>query len=371
MNPFVISGYVSDEYFCDRVAETEKLTKLLVNGNNVLLMSPRRLGKTGLLYHTFAQKSISSDYNTFVIDIYSTKTLNDLVYEIGKTILGSLKSKGRKAIEKFLDVVSSLKPGVTFDIMGNATWNLEQGTIHTPSYTLDQIFEYLNTSERQNIVAIDEFQQILYYPEKNVEETLRTYIQKCNNTVFVFSGSERHLLSEMFHSPARPFYASTTTLPLGCIDKEKYIDFAIGHFKKSGKSISADAVGKVYDRFEGVTWFMQKIMNQLYVDTERGECCDEDMVDVAVNEVIDSNSIIYEDLLYQLTSRQKELLIAINKEGKAKAITGSRFIKRYHLSAASTIQTTVKSLLDKQLITRTIDTYEVYDRFFALWLLRK
>lgn len=371
VNPFVISGYVGEEYFCDRVAETEKLTKLLVNENNVVLMSPRRLGKTGLLSHTFTKDAIASNYNTFIIDIYSTKTLNDFVYEMGRTILGSLKPKGRQAIEKFLNVVSSLKPGVTFDIMGNATWNIEQGEVHTVSYTLEQIFEYLNNSDRRSIIAIDEFQQILYYPEKNVEETLRTYIQRCNNAVFVFSGSERHLLSEMFHSPARPFYASTTTLPLGCIDRDKYIEFAMGHFCKSGKYVSEDTVAAVYDRFDGVTWFVQKIMNQLFADTERGEECTVHMVDVAIEEVINSNSTIYEDLLYQLTTRQRDLLIAINKEGRAKAITGSNFIKRHRLSAASTIQTTVKSLMDRQLITRNLDTYEVYDKFFALWLARK
>lgn len=367
-NPFVTSGYIGAEYFCDRVSETAKITKLLLNGNHVVLMSPRRLGKTGLLCHTFAQEEISKDYNTFIIDIYSTKNLNDFVFEVGKSVLKALKPKGVKAMEKFLEIVSSLKPGVTFDLMGNATWNLEQGTIQSPTYTLDQIFEYLNNSDKPNIVAIDEFQQIMYYPEKNVEGTLRTYIQKCNNAVFVYSGSERHMLTEIFHSPARPFYASTTTLPLGCIAKDKYQEFAIAHFAKAEKEIEAEAIEDVYERFEGVTWFMQKTMNQLFADTERGEVCRKDMVEMGVKEIIDSNSTIYEDLLYQLTVRQKELLIAINKEGKAKALTGSKFIKKYHLGAPSTVQTTIKALLDKQLITRNLDTYEVYDKFFALWL---
>lgn len=369
-NPFVTSGYIGPEYFCDRVAETEKLTKLLLNGNNVVLMSQRRMGKTGLLAHCFEQEEIRQNYNTFIIDIYSTKNLNDMVYEIGKAVLGSLKTKGRKAMERFLEVVSSLKPGVSFDIMGNATWNLEKGTIQAPSYTLDQIFEYINSSDQPNIVAIDEFQQIMYYPENNVEEVLRTYIQKCRNAIFVFSGSERHLLSEMFHSPARPFYASTTTFPLGCIPLEKYRDFVTWHFKKAERDIMPEVVDEIYNRFDGVTWFMQKTANQLFADMERGDTCTVGMVDTAVNEIIDSNSTIYADLLYQLTSRQKELLLAINREGKAKAITGSRFIKKHNLSSASTIQTTIKALLEKQLITRNLDTYEVYDKFFSIWLSR-
>lgn len=369
-NPFITSGYAGAAYFCDREQETRRLTQLLVNGNNVVLMSPRRLGKTGLLCHCFAQDAIQAEYNTFIIDIYSTKNLHDLVMEIGKVVLGSLKSKGRKAIERFLDVVSSLKPGITFDVMGNATWNLETGILHSPTFTLDQIFEYLQSSERPCIVAIDEFQQIMYYPEKNVEATLRSYIQKCTNAVFVFSGSERHLLSEMFHSPARPFYASTSTLPLEPIPVGKYAEFATRLFADAGKTLQAGVAEEVYARFEGVTWFVQKVMNQMFSDCDKGDTCTSEMIDSAVRQIVDDNSIIYADLLYQLSSRQKELLVAICREGKARAITGSKFIKKYHLPSASTIQTAIKSLLDSQLVTRTQDTYELYDKFFALWLNR-
>lgn len=369
-NPFVTSGYVGAAYFCDRVHETHQLTKLLVNGNNVVLMSPRRLGKTGLLYHCFSQEEMQRGYYTFVIDIYSTKNLHDLVMEIGKVVLGALKSKGRKAVEKFLDIVSSLKPGVTFDVMGNATWNLEAGILHSPAFTLDQIFEYLQTSDRPCIVAIDEFQQIMHYPEKNVEATLRSYIQKCHNAVFVFSGSERHLLSEMFHSPARPFYASTSTLPLAPIPVEKYAEFATRLFADAGKQLESGVAETVYEKFEGVTWFVQKVMNQLFADCDRGETCTLNMIEPAVRQIVDDNSVIYADLLYQLSSRQKELLLAISREGKAKAITGSKFIKKYHLSSVSTVQTAIKSLVDSQLVTRTQDAYELYDKFFALWLNR-
>lgn len=367
-NPFITSGYAGPDYFCDREQETRQLTKLLLNGNNVVLMSPRRLGKTGLLYHCFSQEEIQEEFNTFIVDIYSTKNLHDLVMEMGKVVLSSLKSKGRKAIERFMDVVSSLRPGITFDVMGNATWNLETGVLHSPTFTLDQIFEYLQSSERPCIVAIDEFQQIVHYPEKNVEAVLRSYIQRCQNAVFVFSGSERHLLSEMFHSPARPFYASTSTFPLAPIPVEKYAGFATRLFAEAGKTLEDGVAESVYSKFEGVTWFVQKVMNQMFADCERGDSCTMAMIEPAIQQIVADNSIIYADLLYQLSARQKELLIAICREGKAKSITGGKFIKKYHLPSASTIQSAIKSLLDSQLVTRTQDTYELYDKFFALWL---
>ena len=369
-NPFVTSGYEGPDYFCDRVEETEKLTRLLTNGNNVVLMSPRRMGKTGLLYHTFQQEAIKKEYHTFIIDIYSTKNLNELVAEMSKVILNTLQTKGEKAFEKFVRIVTSLRPGVSFDPFGNPNWNVEVGTIQNSSATLDQIFEYINQSDQPCLIAIDEFQQIAHYPEKNVEAILRTYIQHCSNANFVFSGSERHLLAEMFSSPSRPFYASTSTLNLESINPLKYDEFARTHFEKAGKHLESGTVEMICDRFEGITWYIQKVLNYLFADTVPGETCGNDMIDVAVVEIVKDNGTIYADLLYQLTAKQKELLIAINKEGKVKAVTGSKFIKKYHLTAASSVQTTVRSLMDKQLLTSHLGVYEVYDKFFSIWLSR-
>lgn len=369
-NPFVTSGYEGPEYFCDREEETAKLIRQLTNGNNVLLMSPRRMGKTGLLYHAFQQAEIVDEYHTFIIDIYSTKNMNDLVAEMGKVILNTLQSRSKKAFEKFVRIVTSLRPGVSFDPSGNPTWNVEVGTLQDSGTTLDQIFEYIEQSERHCFIAIDEFQQISHYPEKNVEAILRTYIQHCKNAHFVFSGSERHLLSEMFSSPARPFYASTSTLNLESINLLKYDEFSKAHFEKAGKHLEAGVVEAIYNQFEGVTWYIQKVLNYLFADTASGETCGMEMIDVAVNEIVKDNGTIYADLLYQLTAKQKELLLAVNKEGKVKAVTGSKFIKKHHLTAASSVQTTIRSLMDKQLVTSHLGVYEVYDKFFSIWLSR-
>ena len=101
-NPFLTYGYNGPEYFCDREEETKRLTTLLRNGNHVALMSPRRMGKTGLIRHCFAQQELQKDYYLFIVDIYATKSLAELSYELGKAILSVLKSKERKACERFI-----------------------------------------------------------------------------------------------------------------------------------------------------------------------------------------------------------------------------------------------------------------------------
>ena len=130
-NPFVTNGYAGAEYFCDRVKETADIVGLLRNGNNLALISPRRYGKTDLIRHCFAQEEIRARYHTFIIDIYSTKSLAEMVNKMGKTILETLKPKGKKVWEGFLDVVRSLKPGVTYDGAGLPSLTLaEIGRAH-------------------------------------------------------------------------------------------------------------------------------------------------------------------------------------------------------------------------------------------------
>lgn len=367
-NPFITYGYEGPEYFCDRVKETESLTDLVKNGNNVVLMSPRRMGKTGLLRHYFLQPSIVNDYNTFLIDIYATNDLQDLVTALGKSILSQLMPRGEKAIAKFVKTVSSLRPMMTLDVAGNPSWSIDLSRSSEPSYSLEQIFAYLDDSDKPNIIAIDEFQQISTYPEKNVEAVLRTLIQKCGNATWIFSGSSRHLLSEMFLSSSRPFYASSSVMNLQSLPFEAYASFSSELFSRYGKNLDAEVPRLVYDRLEGVTWFMQRVMNKLFSDTPSGGLCTADMIDGAVKSIIDDNSCIYSDLLYQLSGRQRDLLLAINREHKATEIMGGRFVKRNGLQSPSTVQTAAKALVDRQLVTCDKGVYEVYDKFFSLWL---
>ena len=205
VNPFLTYGYNGPEFFCDRIEETKRLTSLLVNGNHVALMSPRRMGKTGLIRHCFAQQELQQDYYLFIVDIYATKSLAEFTYELGRAILSVLKSKGRKAWERFIQIASSLRTGITLDAMGQPSWNLEIGDIRSPQMSLDEIFQYLKSADKPCLVAIDEFQTIMDYPEQKVEALLRTYIQECNNAWFIFSGSKRHMMGEIFSSPARTY----------------------------------------------------------------------------------------------------------------------------------------------------------------------
>lgn len=369
-NPFVTNGYVGPEYFCDRADETAMLTNLLTNGNNIALMSPRRVGKTDLIRHCFQHKNIKDDYHCFLIDIYATNSLHDFVSVFGKSILDTLKSKGRKAWEGFLNALLSVRSEISFDINGNPVWGLGVGAMVPPQTTLDEIFTYLRTAEKHCLVAIDEFQQILYYNDnKNVEAALRTQIQQCSNANFIFAGSQRHLMSEMFLSPSRPFYQSVVPMSLGAIPIDRYWAFAEPQFAKNGnRKISYEVVASVYERFEGITANVQRIMNMLYMLTPKGEVCTMEMIDKAIDTYLQLSSAYYEELLRQMPEKQRNVFLAIAAEGQVKGISSGKLVRKYHLPSTSSVVSAVKGLLEKDFITQNDNVYIIYDRFFQLWI---
>ena len=227
-NPFLISGYYSPEFFCDREQETVTILDALHNGRNVTLIAPRRMGKTGLIRHAFYRlKEKQPDIVTFYMDIYSTQSLGDFVRLFASTVLGQLDSVPQKALSRISQFIRSCRPVFTFDeLTGVPKVTIDVAPAEEEN-TLKEIFEYLGSSEKRCYIAIDEFQQIAEYPEKGVEALLRSYIQFLPNVNFIFAGSKQHLMQEMFTSSKRPFYQSTQPLTIGPIQQDEYACFNI------------------------------------------------------------------------------------------------------------------------------------------------
>ena len=368
-NPFIVGKYLSDKYFCDRREETDFLRKQIENGRDVALISPRRLGKSGLIQHFFAQEDIKEKYHVFFADIYATTSLAEFVYTLGKEIYEQLKPQSTIWKEKFFQIITSFRVGFKLDAMSGApSFDLGLGDIQIPQTTLDEIFAYIDEADKPCIIAIDEFQQIGEYTEKNVEALLRTKIQKCRRAQFIFSGSKRHVMSNMFNSPSKPFYQSAISMGLEPIPVETYTDFATRMFEERGKHIDRQVIEGVWNKYAGYTWFVQMMMNELFALTPTGDTCEESMTAEARHNVIMAQEQSYKDLLSNIPPKQKIVLQAIAKEGVAHNITSAKFIKKYNLNSASSVQSAVKLLLKSDLLTQTEKGYRVYDFFLSEWL---
>ena len=368
-NPFIVGKYLSDKYFCDRSEETEFLRKQITNGRDVALISPRRIGKSGLIQHFFNQSDIKSQYYVFFVDIYATTSLAEFVYTLGKEIYAQLKPQATVWKEKFFQTITSFRVGFKLDsLTGNPSFDLGLGDIQAPQTTLDEIFAYIEEADKPCIIAIDEFQQIGEYAENNVEALLRTKIQKCHRAQFIFSGSKRHVMSNMFNSPSKPFYQSAISMGLEPISIHIYKEFAASLFTERNRQIEDEVIERVWNQYDGYTWFVQMMMNELFAMTTEGEACRISMIDEARHNVVMAQEQSYKDLLSNLPPKQKIVLQAIAKEGVAQNITSAKFIKKYNLNSASSVQAAVKFLLKNDLVTHTDNGYRVYDFFLSEWL---
>lgn len=369
INPFVVSGKIPEGYFCDRVVESSELEKSLTNQMNVVLTSSRRMGKTSLVDYVFSRPTIKDDYITISVDILQTTTFREFIFALGTAVFDAVATRGEKWRKQFITFLKSLSGSFGYDPVQNTpTFDIKLGDIQMPEYTLREIFQYLDSVDKRCLVVIDEFQQITRYPEKNVEEILRTHIQKLSNANFVFSGSRRRLMEEMFFSAKRPFYQSAKPLRLEAIDEDVYFDFASSHFQKAGKAISRDAFDFVYKTFWGVTLYVQRLMKDAYIETPEGKTCDMTMVNRLIENYISENDSHLREQMSFITEAQKELLYAIHAEGQVQSITSSAFNKKHRLRSPSSTQSASLKLLEYDLITRKEKIYSLSDPLLSLWL---
>ena len=366
-NPFIYKGYVSPEYFCDRTEETEEMIANMRNGRNTTLISPRRIGKTGLIQNTFYHlKRADKNAVCIYIDIFATKNQHDFVELFGTAIAQHVLSYQQNALKRLLEFFGSWRPVFSADpLTGMPTVSVSiepsQSVI-----TLKSIFDFLNQSRHRVFIAIDEFQQITYYPEQGLEAQLRSYIQFSPNVNFIFSGSKQHLMAQMFQSPDRPFYQSTASMGLYPLHEEIYYDFAKRFFEAKRGSFSREVFSSIYQRFDGITQNLQQILNRLYeVERHVDNVC---QVNEAILHIVNRNSIQYEALVGFLTDNQLSLLKAIAKRDRVVSPQSNDFIKQFDLPSASSVKTALTVLLDKDLVYRDTTGYWVYDRFFDLWL---
>ena len=371
INPFVVSGHIADEYFCDRKEESEQLKRFLSNQQNVVLSAARRMGKTALVDHVFAMPDIAGNYITISIDILDTNNFSDFVFTLGNAVFEKVAQRSDKLMKLCPVVMKSLQASFGYDsIRGSMTFDIKLGDIVRPEYTLQEIFQFLANADQRCLVVIDEFQQITYYPEANVEATLRKHIQKAENVNFVFAGSHRRIMSEMFGSEQRPFFNSARSIDLEPIDLDIYTDFSQEKFRERGKDIEAEAVHYVYETFCGVTLYNQQLMNDAFDATPAHECCDVETIKLLIENFILESGKKQKEILQFVTEQQKAVLFAILADEPVKSITSSAFTKRHRLKSPSATQSAMKALLRSDLVTRRDGFYSISDPLMDLWLKR-
>lgn len=369
-NPFSILSYLGPEYFCDRQKETQDLRNALYNGRNVTLSSPRRMGKTGLIQHLF-QQIPAKEAHCFYVDLYHTKNMSDFTKAFAEAVLSQRMTPFIERVGKeIMQFFGSVRPVFTPDPITGSMQCTVDIQPRNEEMTLQQIFAYLEQSKQRCYVAFDEFQEIADYSDGKAEAILRTYIQQLKNVQFIFAGSKRHIMTQMFLSPKRPFFQSTQLMSIGAIDEKLYYTFASKHFELHNQHMDETTFHELYTLVNGHTWYMQALLNKIYQNGSK-EISNGDML-LALNQWIEENTPAYHTYCRLITDRQFDVMRAVAKEGVVTEPGSSAFLQKYHLGAYSTVRSAILALDEKELLYCDTDgNYSVYDRFFGLWLQRQ
>lgn len=374
-NPFLVKGYLDAAYFCDREEETQLLIDRSKNGINTTLFSIRRMGKTGLINHVFAQIEKDNLYKGIYIDIYATQNLSEFNHVLAGSVLRALPSN--KTIgKKFLDLLKGFRPVISYDsYTGNPEISFDFKTQQEYETSIYRIFEFLENQKQHIVIAFDEFQQIANYPEKNTEALLRTIIQRLQNVSFIFSGSQKHILIELFNSSKRPFFASTQPMYLDSIPTGKYFVFIQETFKKYNIQIDSTEINFILNWTKKHTYYTQAFCNKLFSLFSKTKHITMQEINICCDTLLKEQEIVFYQYRNLLTSNQWQLLAAIAKEDEISEPTSYAFVSKYNLGNASSVRRSLLALVDKEMIVELVSNenksnYRLYDGFLSKWLER-
>lgn len=372
-NPFIIKSYQSKDLFCDREEELQLMLRNCINQSDMTLISQRRMGKTGLILRLFDElHTTRPDIHTIYLDIFASRNIDDFIKLLAEATMKSFQPKTTIG-DRFISFIKSLRPQLSFDnITGEPQLQIAYQTIHEKEYTLRGLFEFLDSQEVPVLLAIDEFQQIRDYPEQNMEALLRTYIQQMHNLTFIFCGSKKHLMADIFTNEKKPFYASTTFVFLAKINEEAYSVFIRRLFEDRRRSITDDALQFILTWTRRHTYYTQQLCHTIYANGN--PMIDLEEVKQACKQLMMQGEAVYLQYRQMLTDKQWDFLIAVAKEGSIQQITSSAFLKRHRIGTPSVSRRLADALCEKGLLNddNTLEgtVYSVSDVFLSHWMER-
>jgi hypothetical protein len=372
-NPFPLKGYVSKDLFCDRESELNQLFINQQNGVDTTLISPRRMGKTGLIHRLFDyidQESKGKKPILIFVDIFPSRNLEDFIKLLAEAILTQIPVQSTIG-ERFMHFIKSLRPTFTYDpLTGQPQLQLFYQSEADKAHTLLSLFSFLDQQGKNVLLAVDEFQQINNYPEQQTEALLRTHIQSLKHTHFIFSGSKRSLMVDLFSNAKRPFYASTQFLELAPIPTATYEVFIKNNFMRYQRTINEEALRAIMTWSKGYTYYTQCLCNALFASG--ATIIDINQVNKASNDLLARQEPVFLQYRSLLTSAQWNYLIAVAKEQVVRQITSQTFLRTHGIGTPANSTRLAKSLLEKDLLLETITkegkSIQVYDVFFSRWL---
>ena len=372
VNPFAFDKIAVGNNFCDREHEIQELLSDVRASHNVVIFSQRRYGKTSLILEVL-KSAKNEDYLTIYADIFHILDENDLVRAYAKAFASSIEGPLENAIQTLKTFFSSLRPQIAVNSAGNPEFTFGLESRRVPGADLEEVLESVNAYVIKNklkaVVVFDEFQQIGQLEQTHrIEGIIRSHIQRHNRISYIFMGSKKHLILNLFSDPSRPLYGIGKMLPLDKIPLNHLSDFVFELFQKTNKTISKKLASQIVELCELHPYYTQYTCHSLWEMVSFHSAISEKDIEAALNVTLKRTSPRYEGVWELLPMGQKQALIVLANITEGEKLFSNGVIKKYNLSSAAAFRKALRGLFDKGIVDIEKDKYLIIDIFFKKWI---
>lgn len=372
-NPFVYGEEVRGDAFWNRTQEITELSRDIRNGQNVIMFSARRYGKTSLIKNVLDKVKKEGIFTVYV-DLYPAITKEKFVEVYAKAVSRSLGKPTQKILDAVKRLFPKLIPKIVIRGEGEAEFEFdyEPRSVFKTSLPdlLNSVHKKTQEEKKTACVAFDEFQEIDDYTDDEIEKEMRAAFQSHRNVSYVFLGSKKHLFGKIFQDANRPFYKSGKHMPLGRLPLAEVRKYIRERLAQGQIKVSQEVISMIAETTAGHPYYTQLLCHILWDEClEKKQISEKDMQE-ALDKMLQREGGVYETTLDGLTRKQKNLLLALSMEPEAQVFS-SQFLSHFHLGSASSVQRALYRLVEKDLVDREDDHFVFQDPFFELWMQRK
>jgi hypothetical protein len=373
-NPFVYGKVVRGKCFADREAEIAELRNDIASSQNVIVFSPRRYGKTSLILEVLDRVK-AEGLLTCYIDLFKVTSQETFIAAYAREVARLQGGRIQTMLKKIRDLLPRLVPKV---VMKGEKVDLEVEFEFDPRADkgplFDDLFEAVATMSLQTgkkaVVVFDEFQEITGWDVKGqIERQMRTHFQMHESVSYIFMGSKRHLMQELFRNKNRPFYRFGKHFPLGKIPKDEFAEFIQRHFEETGYQTDLDAIREILHVADDHPYYTQLLCHILWDRKRQEKVIAKEDIYLAVQEVFMREAHAFHDIWDMLPLKSRQLLMALAKEDSPQVRPfSSAFLQKHNLGSASSVQRAITRLLEEEVLEKTNGGYQFTDVFFKRWL---
>ena len=368
ISPFIYGNTVSIHSFTNREKDLEKLKNNLLNGINTMIISPRRWGKSSLVEKAILEiNKTESSHRTVLIDLFSVNSEETFLEIFAREVIKASSTKWEDWISSGKDFFKNLIPQISVGIDPNNDFSLSFDWKELKKHSS----EILNLPEIiavkkgiKIIVFLDEFQNLASFSDyENFEKKMRSVWQRQKNVSYCLFGSKRHMMSEIFNNPSKPFYRFGDIILLQKIETNRWIDFICTSFAETGKSIDKEMAEKIAVTMKNHSWYVQQLSHYTWNLTQKDTRLED--INNALIELINANTPLYQNEVENLSDTQVNFLKSVAK--KETQFTSTAVMQTYHLGTPRNVLRNKSVLINKDLIHLNNGVYEFLDPAFELW----